>query len=223
MKEIVTDNFTSAVRDYFSLLDKRYPIKRTLELVGDRYSLSKHQRVLLYRGVTNGAAASARRRKLTSSISGSQLSVDTYNVLLTIVNYLYGRVVFLGNDGFLRDAGEVFGSVLMDDTFYKGVDLFLGYLSASRIDSCTLYIDSPVSFSGKFAAELRQELLDREIPGTAETVHSPDYLLKNETGTIIATSDSVIIDGTAASVFDLARMVLDDTFQPDYIDLSLYI
>ena len=223
MKEIVTDNFTSAVHDYFSLLDKRYPVKRTLELVGDRYSLSKHQRVLLYRGVTHGAAAAARRRKLTGSIRGNQLSVDTYNVLLTITNYLYGRVVFLGNDGYLRDAGEVFGSVIMDDTFYKGVDLFLGYLSACRIDSCTLYIDSPVSFSGNFAAELRQELLEREIPGTAETVHSPDYLLKHETGTIIATSDSVIIDGAAAPVFDLARAVLDNTFQPDYIDLARYI
>jgi len=223
MKEVVTDKFADAVRDYSSLLNKGYPEKRILDLVGDHYSLSRHQRILLYRGLSDRQTAAERRKKLTGSIRKKEISIDTYNVLLTVANYLYGRVVFLGNDGFLRDAGEVFGSILQDDIFYKGVDLFFGFLHENRVIKCTLYIDSPVSYSGRFAEELRARLKETGIEGSAETVRSPDYRLKKETGTVICTSDSAVIDAAVSPLFDLARAILDENFKPGYIDLREYL
>ncbi|HBD08465.1 MAG TPA: DUF434 domain-containing protein, partial [Syntrophobacteraceae bacterium] len=41
--------------DFFSLQNRQYPRNSSLELVGNRYRLSRMQRQLLHRGVFDGA------------------------------------------------------------------------------------------------------------------------------------------------------------------------
>ncbi len=40
---------------------------------------------------------------------------------------------------------------------------------------------------------------------------------------IVATSDSGIIDRSNCRIFDLARHLLNDNFQPDFLDLKMLI
>jgi hypothetical protein len=50
MTYVADQEFTSACRDYFYLIDKNYPERGSLKIVGDRYRLSGDQRTILYRG-----------------------------------------------------------------------------------------------------------------------------------------------------------------------------
>ncbi len=220
MKTILTQDFKNGVSDYYLLINKGYPEKSTLTIVGDHYHLSKEQRVLLYRGICPRQAARKRKKKRVSRLRGRHVSIDTYNVLITIACYLYGRAVYLGNDGFLRDAGEVFGSLVRDDMFYRAMDLMLEFLKRTSPVFCRLYIDRPVSFSGDFAVELTNKLDELGIPGGPEVVRSPDFILKRKEEGVVCTSDSAVIDAAKTGVYDLAFHILKAKFHPAVVDLG---
>ncbi|MBN2354237.1 MAG: DUF434 domain-containing protein [Spirochaetales bacterium] len=105
-------NFRSAVIDYRLLKNKLYPVKASLKLVGDRYRLSSVARNCLLRGVAAKDAARARKAKLTDvrAVRGKSLGIDWFNILITLESYLKGGVLFLADDGLLRDSAAVHGS-----------------------------------------------------------------------------------------------------------------
>ena len=67
-----------------------------------------------------------QRKILKYNLTGKY--IDGYNVLFTIMNYLFGKFIFTGNDGLLRDCGEVYGKVENEALFYRAVDILLEYL-----------------------------------------------------------------------------------------------
>ena len=86
-----TDNpdselFQQALKDYFYLIDRSYPEKGSLKLVGDRYMLSTDLRNLLYRGVTSRENSKQRSARLVDT-PHAPLIIDGYNVLFTLLNY----------------------------------------------------------------------------------------------------------------------------------------
>ena len=103
---ILTENFKNAIYDYIYFLEKEYPQKAILKLIGDRYLLSGIQRTMLYRGITTKENSLKRTSKLITEnlLSNQILHIDGYNVLITIGSYLNGNTVFVSNDNFLRDA-----------------------------------------------------------------------------------------------------------------------
>lgn len=220
MKKIDTLPFREAVQDYHFLLCKGYPEKASLNLIAGHYSLSREQRIILYRGIADSESAEKRRKKLTDSLHEAGLALDGYNVFLTITNYLYGRPLFIGNDGMLRDTGEVFGSVIHDDIFFKSIDMLFSYLCEIKISSCLIYLDKPVSRSGELSQYLKEKMVSCGLSGDAETVKSPDYLLKRIQDKIVCTSDSVIIDKTQGKICDLPRLILKSNYNTAFIDLK---
>lgn len=217
---IVTDQFVQSLRDYSHLLNRNYPRKSVLKLVGDRYQLNTFQRILLSRGIFPEEAVLSRREKSTENISGKEICVDTYNVLFTISNYLLGRIVFISNDYFLRDAGEVYGKLYKDAVFIRAIDLMMDYLGKKKVARVEFYIDKPVSFSAELAGRLREILLKGKIPGDAFLDRNPDAILKAIDRGIVASSDSDILDGTNRPVADLAHLILKDQFSLRLPDLG---
>jgi hypothetical protein len=220
MRQIVTEEFITAVHDYFYLINRNYSGKSVLKLVGDRYHLDRIQRNLLYRGVVPKALAERRRSKLKTEISGEHISIDGYNVLLTISNYLLGRTVYISNDGLLRDAGEVFGKQQPLEVLHDVIDFTFPLLKKGGPRSLAVYFDSPVAFSGELAGYVRKQLEHVQLPGTVEAVHSPDYFLKKAEYGLVATSDSIIIDACTTAIVDLPLLVLSERFSPDFIRLD---
>ncbi len=220
MNTIVTDTFRRALIDYLYLMNRRYSPKSSLKLVCDRYGLDRVQRTVLFRGVTDGETARKRKRMLEYSIEGKEIMVDTYNVLFTVCNYLLGRVLYIANDGFLRDAGEVFGKPLRDRFMEKSVALIFDYFAERKPAVLHFLLDSPVSYSGNLAGELRHRLETISLRGGTEVVPSPDYFLKRAEKGIIATSDSVVLDKTTVSVVDIARLVLEEHYTPSFIRID---
>ncbi len=78
-------NFGDAATDYLYFLDRRYPQKASLKLIGDRYRLSGIERSMLFRGISASGIARTRNKKLVSDecVSGNWLMIDVYNTLIT--------------------------------------------------------------------------------------------------------------------------------------------
>jgi hypothetical protein len=213
--------FLEAAKDYIYFLDRHYPQKALIKLIGDRYQLSGTERSMLFRGIWASEEASLRKQKLAEphNLISQPISIDTYNMLITIASYLNGNVVFISNDHFLRDASEIHGKVFRNELLERALNLTFEYLNECKLSGIRFLIDSPVSHSGKLCAQINQMIAESNLQGSAETHQSPDYLLKNTLEGIIATSDSTIIDKTCLPVFDLPRHVLQHHFSPAFIDL----
>jgi hypothetical protein len=218
--DIITDDFKKAARDFAYLMDQHYPRKSILKIVGDRYLLNTFQRILLSRGIFRKDDIQRRIHKTVRQIELQAVSIDAYNVFFTISNYLLGRLVFLSNDGFLRDAGEVYGKLHKDPVFPRAIAMTMEYLKKTGPSNVVFLLDKPVSYSAELARDLREYLGREMIPGDAQVDKNPDAVLIRKDSGIIATSDSDILDETGLPIVDLARLVLADNFTLDLPDLK---
>jgi len=210
-----------AAREYVWMLTKGYPQKASLKMVGDKFMLSRDMRQVLYRGISSEISAAERMKKLGSISKGDLVLVDTYNVLFTVNNYLLGKHLFISNDGMYRDAGEMRGRIINKPVFARTVSLLLELMKEYAGSSFMLYLDEPVSHSGRLSKELQKEMVQHGIKGEALTVKSPDYMLRHERSDAICTSDSAIIDHYTGRVIDLPREILDRYFQPEIPSLIM--
>jgi len=218
--EIISTEFIQALRDYAYLLNRNYPRKPILKIIGDRYLLNTFQRILLNRGVFTESDITSREERTIVGLSGAEIHIDAYNVLFTISNYLLGRLVFISNDHFIRDAGEVYGKMHKDPVFQRAADLLLDYLKGLEPLKVEFYIDRPISYSAQLAGSLREMLVERGISGGAILEKNPDAVLIRMDSGIIASSDSDILNETDMPVTDLAHAVLKVNFTLDLPDLG---
>ena len=216
------NQFIEALKDYQLLLDKKYPQKSILKIICDKYQLSGTERSILYRGISHFKSAKNRRgKKLAAAKRVDQtIHIDTYNQLIIIGSYLNGSLVFIGTDGYLRDAAEVHGKNFRKKLLDRARELLFEYLQIIKPKEIKFYIDEPISFSGDLANQIRSSLKECKINGAAETFDSPDHILKKQRNGVIATSDSAIIDNSELQIFDLAFNTLKFHFDPDFLDLT---
>lgn len=220
---LINEAFIEACRDYFYLIDRNYPERGTLKLIGDRYKLSGDERTVLYRGISSSERSEMRKLLLVNEIKGKPLMVDGYNVLFSLLNYRLGRIMFIGTDNVMRDAGSFHGKIQNEPLFKECIELMLGYLSDQTPDSVQVYLDSPVSHSQKHAEMIRELLGKHHLNGSCQVVKSADWALKQFQNGIIATSDTVIIEKSGMHLFDLPRNILEGVFKARFINLRDYI
>jgi hypothetical protein len=220
-----TKHFTTAVEDYLFLLERCYPQKTILKMVGDRYALSGVERTMLFRGVTTRVTALERKEKLAAchELTGNLLHLDGINILLTLGSYLNGSMVFIGTDGVLRDASEVHGKVFRTDLLNRASGLLAGFLATIRPAETRVYVDSPAATARSAAKALLQNLQEHELAFTIIEDVSPDHLIKKAETGFIATSDSMIIDIARVKTCDLARQCLEHHFSPEFTDLRKFL
>jgi len=214
--------FSKAIQDYVYLLERSYPPKTILNLVGTRYSLSATERSMLYRGVSPSAEAKKRKEKKISpaEIEGAEkIHIDTLNVLMTLHAYLAGQPVYISTDGFVRDAAEAHGNPDLPH-LARSVEMLTVFLERKGIKECTFYLDRKADNT-----TLALKILDKELKKTS---FDHEIIVSNETDKRIekardgfaATSDSTIIDRTPLLVADLPEGILAENFTPDLISLQ---
>jgi hypothetical protein len=220
MSSPFSDRFLHAAEEYLWIISREYPQRAALKLVGDKFMLSRELRQVLYRGIVPVRTAEERREKIGTVRKGDLVLIDTYNVLFTVNNYLLGRPLFISNDGMLRDAGEMHGRIINKPQFTRSVTLMLEVLQMWPGATYIHYLDEPVSFSGRLSIELCKDMVQMEIEGDAQTVKSPDQMLKVEKSDAICTSDGGIIDQYQGRVIDLPRFLLQHYFHPEFPSLA---
>ncbi len=216
---LISDAFISACRDYFYLIDRRYPERGSLKLIGDRYRLNGDQRTVIYRGISSLEQSALRNSLLTHECRNVPLFVDGYNVLFSLLNYRLGRTVFISTDGILRDAGSLHGRIRNLEYFNDCALLLAGCLEVLKPVTVHIYFDSPVSHSDKHANLLKDMMGERGLKGECYLVRSADWALKHAGDGVLATSDTAIIEKAAMKVIDIPRMILETAFNARFLDL----
>ncbi len=213
--------FRQAALDYRLLLDRGYPVNATLKLVGDRYRLDRTDRIVLFRGVLPSASSSAIATKTAGSFpAGSALCVDGYNILFTVINYRRGHPLFVGTDGLLRDAGGAHGRIERHEDLEEAAGLLADMLAALAPSRVAVFLDAPVSGSGRHAAALRDALAAGGVTASVELVPSSDPAVRDFEGGYAATADSAVAIVSRSPVYDLARAILVNRYGASFFDLG---
>jgi hypothetical protein len=217
-------NLGRAACDLVYLLERGYPRKSSIELVGNRYRLSGDCRKILFRGVFGREECESRTAKRTGAYPSGPLLcvVDCYNVLITIESYLTGRCVFRALDGFTRDIAGVYGNYSFGRRTEQAIVLLLDCLRDAGQGQWEFqfYLDAPVSRSADMACFLRDALERADIIPQVEVVRSPDRrIITAHAHDLVATSDTVLIDCVGHCI-DLPALVLERRRSRDFLDLQ---
>ena len=203
------DNLRFAVADFSLLLTKGYAAKSALKLVCDKFSLTQRQRLAVMRSACSDRQIANRIQKRieVKNLAGQSVAVDGYNVLITVEAAMSGGVIFAGRDGCFRDLASIHGTYRKVTETIPALRMIAEFLQELGTDKVLLLLDSPVSNSGRLKT-LIDELADQNNwDWEVELLLSPDAELK-KTDLIVASSDSVILDGCRRWV-NLATAIIE--------------
>ncbi len=207
-ERIRIDLCASAAMDYRYLLSRGYSAPSALEFIGNHFQLRREERDFLFRAVCSPEKAGLRRKKTVpvKALAGSRLVIDGYNCLITLENALQGRVMILGDDGFVRDVARIFRKYRPSELTRNAWGLISRLLSGFPPCHTLIFLDSRMSASGELAARINRWMHHDKITGRCITVKCTEKRLAALKG-IKASADSVIID-SADRVFDLAGHII---------------
>jgi hypothetical protein len=89
-----------AVHDVCWLLDHGYGIASATELAGDRYHLSRRQRIAVARCACSHSAKERRQSHCVAALQlqGQELWLDRFNILTAVETALGGGVILIGRE-----------------------------------------------------------------------------------------------------------------------------
>lgn len=199
----------SAVTDLSWLRSRGYAEVSATKLVGDRYQLRQRQRVAARRCACSDAAKSHRSsiEVAPSGVAGKPMAIDGLNVITTIEVALSGGVLLLGRDGCMRDMASFHGNYRLVHETERAVDILIEVVESLGASDVLVYIDRPVSNSGRLAETIRTAAAIKRSRIEAVTADGVDEILQ-ASNAIVATSDSAILDARG-NWLNLARLVVE--------------
>ncbi len=202
------EQIQEAALDFRYLLNRGYPRKVSLDLVGNRYQLTSDLRHLLHRGIFSNEESKSRSKKRIpiKGIRDEELAIDGHNVIITVEAGLSGQPLVLGDDGFIRDISGLSGRFKRTERTEEAIRMVLDVLRKVRPRHNLVLFDAPISRSGQLARDIRDRLKREGLPGDARAVKVPEKILNGFPG-VVATSDTAIIDQSKKAV-DLAGSIL---------------
>ena len=211
----------SALADFSLLLTKGYAEKSALKLVCDKRNLTERQRLAVMRSACSDQHLFSRKQHEVkiSDLTNQPIVLDGYNVLITIEAAMSGGVIFKGRDGCYRDLASIHGTYRKVTETIPAVQLIGELLKEISVSKALWLLDSPVSNSGRLKTLIGELAAKNNWPWEVELLLSPDYeLMKTEE--IIASSDSVVLDGCRKWVNLAAEIIKQKLPSANVIDLS---
>lgn len=200
----------AAIEDYSLLLTKGYADKSALKLVGDKFSLTKRQRMAVMRSACSDQQLTRRKESeaAIADLRGQPVAIDGYNVLITIEAAMSGGLIFKGRDGCFRDLASIHGTYRKVSETIPAVQLIGRFLKQVGVAGALWLLDSPVSNSGRLKTLIGEVAGKNNWDWEIELLASPDYKLIR-TETIVASNDSVVLDRCKRWA-NLARAIIEE-------------
>jgi len=198
-----------AAQDLSWLRTRGYSDASAIKLVGDRYKLRGRQRVAVSRCACSDSAREHRTstRCEPAALRGRSLVIDGLNVITTIEVALAGGVLLLGRDDCVRDMASFHGNYRLVQETEQAVSILVEVVESLEPREAVVYIDRPVSNSGRLAEIIRAIGSANGSSLTARTLDRVDETLQASPG-VVATADSAILD-RRDSWLNLARFAIE--------------
>lgn len=216
-------NLRLALSDFSLLLTKGYAEKSALKLVGDRFSLKERQRLAVMRSACSDQQLTSRseRRIELKNLKDQAISIDGYNVLITIEAAMSGGVIFKGRDGCYRDLASIHGTYRKVTETIPAVELIGQFVREAGVSKMLWLLDSPVSNSGRLKTLIGEIARKNDWNWEVELLLSPDAELK-KTKLIVASSDSVVLDECKKWTNLTAEIIKKKMASAKVIDLAVF-
>ena len=133
------------------------------------------------------------RKMSVHLLSGRSLDIDGFNLLTTVEAALSGGILLRGQDGCLRDMASMHGSYRKVEETRPALELIGQTLAMLRPESCTWWLDRPVSNSGRIGLVIRDVAAEHGWSWDLQLVPDPDPVLR-ESARIVVTADSAVLD-----------------------------
>jgi hypothetical protein len=211
-----------ASSDLCWLLDHGYGIASATELVGDRYHLTRRQRIAIARCACSREDKERRQSNcvVRSQLRGQELWLDGFNVVTIIESALGGGVILIGRDGCCRDVAGVYSHYHKVAETVPALRAIGEVATRLALSKCRWWLDSPVDNSGRLKGIIEEVASEAGWPWEVELVMNPDRVLSS-TEQIVCSSDHAILD-RCQRWFNLARQLIADhrVPQPRVVDLG---
>lgn len=190
------------------LEERGWSPETALAAVTAHHQLKARQRLALSRAIAPPSRVAARRAKLLplAALAGRALDVDAFNVVITLEVALGGGPILLGPDGAPRDLAGLRGSYRLVEETEPAITLVAETLAGLGLAAVRLWLDAPVSSSGRLATLLRAAAPRFGCPLEVELVQNADVALVGAAA--VASSDAIVIERAGAWV-NLTRAILD--------------
>ena len=209
-----------AVSELGWLLSRGYNMTSSLKLVGDRHVLRERQRLAVSRSSCSDQDRERRKAHLITieDLRGQDVTVDGFNLIITVEAALSGGVLLVGVDDCIRDLSSVHGSYRSVEETDRAIMMIGQTLQVLAPASVHWFLDRPVSNSGRLAAKIADLATRHEWPWEVEVVFNPDAAIAAAPGVAI-TSDSSILDHTNRWVDFKSYLVAREVAHAWLIDL----
>lgn len=189
------------------LLDRGYALPSVLELVGNRHRLDARQRKALQRASCSTAERDARlaKRVAWEAARDHVVEIDGFNLIVTLESAVGGAPVFLGNDDAPRDLAGLRGSYRLTGDTARCIDLVGEAVALASPARVRVWLDGPVSNSGRLRALWTERAALWTCPVDIELVDDPDRVLAGRD--LVVSSDARVIDH-ASRTTDLTSHVI---------------
>ena len=217
-KEII--RLKKAQEEIRYLIDRDYKMASVVTFVGDRYQFSIRQRDALKRATSTSEKVVYRKNKILSidKIKEGPIYIDGFNLIITIeVALSKGTLIFCDDDN-IRDIEGLRGTYKIIDKTDIALDIIGQFLENAKAKEVIIYLDSPVSNSGKLKSKIMNHAKKWNVNIHVELVNNADIIL--EKSDRVVSSDSVIID-KCISYFNLNKSIINQYIRSaELIDLS---
>jgi len=195
------------------LLDRGYPIKSAATFAGNHHQLTARQLLAVTRCTSSAQSLLNRQAKRLSpeDIAGQTVYIDGFNLMIGLEVALSDGMLFIGQDGCIRDLAELRGTYRLIPQTETAIEIIRDTLEALRTAKAVFLLDEPVSNSGRLKTKILSA--DWPFPVDARIVRSPDAELKRLP--FVITGDAIILDA-CESWFNLPAYILEnrDEFKP---------
>jgi len=202
------DKLKTAQNELQFLLNRGYPMKSALTFVGNHHQLTIRQSLAVVRSTSSVKNIELRKKKQLASkdVKNQTVYIDGFNLIIVLEVILSDGMLFIGQDGCIRDLSELRGSYRLIPQTGKAIELIRDAMSKLEIEKAVFYLDQPVSNSGRLKEKIYETIWP--MPVDVEIVRNPDALLKKLPH--IITSDSIILN-ECESWFNLTEYILEQS------------